>query len=176
MKPSFIVITVALCARVLTASTSQSPSVQDQEKALDSAVIAPTDWDSLKTIKSLEDNCDPQKNSDSCVSSLPKPRTTEEVSGIISASECYNVSKVLAAYKPCYPQIAKVAQASGEVEVLVVVDEAGNVTWAHALTGSPLLQFAAVRAACKWRFEPALCSGEKHKVNRVIAFNFTETK
>jgi TonB family protein len=74
----------------------------------------------------------------------------------VVASECYNASnvpKVVAAYKPCYPVIAAAAHASGKVDVLVVVDESGAVIWARAISGNPLLQSAAVRAACKWRFQ-----------------------
>ncbi len=164
-----ILIPTVVCAVLgFSVAASQSTNVQDHETALDSAIIAPTDWDSLKAIEMLDDDCDPGPKSESCASSLPKPKTTAEARGILVSDECNGKTKVLAGYKPCYPAIAKSANASGAVDVMVVVDESGKVTWAHGYRGHPLLQFAAVRAACKWRFEPARCG----RVNRMITFNF----
>jgi TonB family protein len=170
MKQKFIIIIVTLCILIFSNSPTRSNNVQDHEESLDSVVITPTDWNSLKDIEMLEDDCNPKKKCESCPGSLPKPKTTME-SGL-QISDCIGVGKVLTAYQPCYPKIAKAAKAFGVVHVMVVVDENGKVIWAHVWKGHPLLQFAAVRAACKWRFEPALCGSEKQKVNRMISFNF----
>jgi TonB family protein len=48
---------------------------------------------------------------------------------------------------PAYPAIAKAAHAFGEVKIEVTVDETGRVIAAHAVSGHPLLQAAAVSAA-----------------------------
>ena len=171
MKKRLISTIVVFCAIVLSTFASQSASIQDQEKALDSAIIAPTDWDSLDVID-MPDDCGSEQKSESCASSFPKPQTTSEGRAVIISDECNSKVKVLAAYRPCYPVIAKSAHASGTVKVMVVVDESGQVTWARAWRGHPLLQFAAVRAACKWRFEPARCGS----VNRMISFNFVKVE
>ena len=166
------------CLSVVSTSLSRSTNGQDDDP-LKNVVIAPTDWDSLKSIQTSSDDCGPEAKPTSCAGGLPKPKTTEEARGLIIASECYNgsnVSKVLVARKPCFPSIAKSAKASGAVDVMVVVDESGAVIWAHATKGHPLLQFAAVRAASKWRFEPVVCGDEKRSVNRMITFNFDELK
>jgi TonB family protein len=172
VKSRLIQTIAVFSALVLSAVASQSPNVQDHEKALDFALIAPTDWDSLKNLEVSDDDCDAEKRSESCDGGLPKPKTTAEARGMMISDECNGKTKVLAAYKPCYPAIAKSANASRAVDVMVVVDESGKVTWAHGYRGHPLLQFAAVRAACRWRFEPARCG----RVNRMITFNFVEAK
>ena len=73
---------------------------------------------------------------------------------------------------PAYPPIAKGARASGTVVVRVVVDEAGRVESAEAVSGHPLLQQAAVEAARQARFSPTLLSGQPIKVSGTITYNF----
>jgi TonB family protein len=80
--------------------------------------------------------------------------------------------KALSLPKPPYPPIAKTAQVSGTVLVQVVVDERGCVIAAHAVSGHPLLQAAAVAAARQACFSPTRLSGEPVKVSGVIAYNF----
>jgi len=73
---------------------------------------------------------------------------------------------------PGYPAIAKTAHASGTVTVQVLVDEEGKVVTAHAVSGHPLLQAAAVAAARQARFTPTKLSGQPVKVTGVIVYNF----
>jgi TonB family protein len=73
---------------------------------------------------------------------------------------------------PVYPPIARAARASGEVVVMVKVDECGKVVAAKAVSGHPLLQQAAAQAAYGWRFPPTRLSGEPVKVSGTISFNF----
>lgn len=74
--------------------------------------------------------------------------------------------------QPTYPPAAKAVHASGTVTVSVTIDEQGKVISAHALSGHPLLQAAAVAAAWSARFSPTKLSGQPVKVNGVITFNF----
>lgn len=73
---------------------------------------------------------------------------------------------------PPYPPIARSAHASGAVQVQVLIDENGNVISAHAVSGHPLLQAAAVAAARASKFTPTKLSGQPVKVNGVIIYNF----
>jgi protein TonB len=73
---------------------------------------------------------------------------------------------------PPYPAIARSAHASGAVQVQVLIDENGNVISAHATSGHPLLQAAAVAAARSSKFTPTKLSGQPVKVNGVIIYNF----
>lgn len=74
--------------------------------------------------------------------------------------------------QPPYPPIARSAHASGQVVVQVLIDENGSVVAAHATSGHPLLQAAAVNAARASRFTPTKLSGQPVKVNGVIIYNF----
>jgi len=74
---------------------------------------------------------------------------------------------------PEYPEIAKRAHASGSVTVEIVIDEAGSVISAHAVSGHPLLQAAAVSAARGAKFAPSRLEGEPVKVSGVIVYSFT---
>jgi protein TonB len=74
--------------------------------------------------------------------------------------------------EPAYPAIARAARASGAVSVEVTVDEAGNVIAAHAISGHPLLQAAAVTAARQASFRPTRLNGEPVKVNGLLVYNF----
>lgn len=80
--------------------------------------------------------------------------------------------KAVRLVQPPYPPIARSAHASGQVVVQVLIDENGNVVAAHATSGHPLLQAAAVNAARSSKFTPTKLSGQPVKVNGVIIYNF----
>ena len=80
--------------------------------------------------------------------------------------------KAISLPKPAYPPIARAAHASGTVVVQVLIDENGNVVSAHAVSGHPLLQAAAVGAAHQAKFSPTKLSGQPVKVTGVIQYNF----
>jgi TonB family protein len=73
---------------------------------------------------------------------------------------------------PEYPLIAKQARASGPVEVEVLIDEGGNVVAAHSVSGHPLLQAAAVKAARQAMFTPTRLNGEPVMVRGILTYNF----
>lgn len=73
---------------------------------------------------------------------------------------------------PEFPEIAKRAHASGSVTVEITIDETGNVISAHAISGHPLLQAAAVTAARQASFTPTRLSGEPVKVAGLLIYNF----
>ena len=80
--------------------------------------------------------------------------------------------KAISKPEPVYPAIAKAAHASGTVNVQVLVDEEGKVVAAHAVSGHPLLQAAAIAAAKQARFAPMKLSGQPVKVTGVLTYNF----
>ena len=82
--------------------------------------------------------------------------------------------KAISLPTPEYPPIARQAKASGTVVVQVTIDENGSVISAHAVSGHPLLQAAAVTAARQAKFSPTLLMGEPVKVTGVIVYNFGE--
>jgi TonB family protein len=74
--------------------------------------------------------------------------------------------------KVAHPPIAIAAHASGEVAVLIVISEEGKVIAAQSISGHPLLQAAAVRAARESTFNPYLVDGVPAKVLGTLTYNF----
>jgi TonB family protein len=74
--------------------------------------------------------------------------------------------------QPDYPPAAKAARVSGTVAVHVAVDEQGDVSWAQAVTGHPLLRAAGEEAARRAKFSQTLLCGKPVKVTGVIIYNF----
>ena len=98
---------------------------------------------------------------------VPKPTPPRApISGGVLNGKAINLPK------PAYPPIAKAARAAGTVVVQVLIDENGNVVSAHAVSGHPLLQGAAVGAARQAKFSPTKLSGQPVKVTGVIQYNF----
>ena len=81
-------------------------------------------------------------------------------------------SKALSKPAPVYPQAAVASNASGGVEVRVLVDESGRVISAKAVSGHLLLREAAVDAAYQARFSPTVFEGLAIKVSGVVTYNF----
>lgn len=100
---------------------------------------------------------------------LPAPRcqfpATIITGGILNG-------KAISKPAPAYPPIAKAARAQGTVVVEIVVGEDGNVVWASAVSGHPLLQQAAVAAARQAKFSPTRLSGQPVQVSGTLTYNF----
>ena len=75
--------------------------------------------------------------------------------------------------KPPYPAPAKAVGAKGNVNIQVMIDEAGRVVSAKAVSGHPLLRQVAETAARQATFNPTLLSGKPVKVTGVIVYKFT---
>src|SRR5262245_17131422 len=73
---------------------------------------------------------------------------------------------------PEYPLVARQAKAEGTVNVMVLIDEDGNVIEAKAVSGHPLLQAAAVNAARQAKFEPTRMEGKPIQVRGTVVYNF----
>lgn len=73
--------------------------------------------------------------------------------------------------EPEYPPTGT-PRGDATVVVQVMVDEAGRVLRATAVSGNPLLRQAAVEAARKARFTPTLLSGKPVKVTGTLNYHF----
>jgi TonB family protein len=122
-----------------------------------------------------------RKSSYPRLSPLAPPQPQALISRSASAnaknSKKVNVSEVkqgkaLRKLQPPYPPIAKAANASGQVKVQILISETGEVLDAHAVSGHPLLQDAAVQAARGWVFEPTEIAGRAVRVRGILTFNF----
>jgi TonB family protein len=92
--------------------------------------------------------------------------TSAQISGGVLNGKATNLPA------PEYPPIARSAHASGTVEVEVTIDETGRIIAAHAVSGHPLLQAAAVKAARQATFAPTRLNGEPVKVSGVLVYSF----
>ena len=101
----------------------------------------------------------------------PVPQPTPVVPKIVKVSEILN-SRAISLPKPPYPQMAKQIRVQGTVTVQVLIDEAGRVLSAKAMSGHPLLVPDSQRAAMQARFSPTTIGGVAVKVSGVITYNF----
>lgn len=81
-------------------------------------------------------------------------------------------ARVISLPRPNYPAEAREAKVTGAVRVRTTVDEQGNVVEAEAISGSPMLQAAAVAAALQAKFEPLVTNGRPVKTRSVISYSF----
>src|SRR5215470_13002944 len=97
----------------------------------------------------------------------PTPAVAPRVSKGVATGEA------LIKPQPVYPSIAKQINASGEVQVAIVIGENGRVIEAKAIKGHPVLRAAAEEAARKWVFRPTLLDGKPVKQPGTLTFVFT---
>jgi TonB family protein len=96
----------------------------------------------------------------------PLPQDPEKVSeGVLQGSAMIRVN-------PVYPPSARKMNATGTVEVEVTISEKGLVVDATAISGHFALRSAAVEAARKWVFKPAIFGGAPVKIKGVLTFTF----
>jgi TonB family protein len=97
----------------------------------------------------------------------PAPAVAPRVSKGVTSGEA------LIKPQPIYPSIAKQINASGEVQVSILIGENGRVIEAKAVKGHPVLRAAAEEAARKWVFRPTLLDGKPVKQPGTLTFVFT---
>jgi TonB family protein len=73
---------------------------------------------------------------------------------------------------PNYPAMAKQSQIEGEVTVNAVIDITGKLTNIKVVSGSPLLQQAALDSLRTWKYEPALLNDKPVPVQTSITVKF----
>ena len=96
----------------------------------------------------------------------PKPQAPLYVSNL-------QQSKLLRMVQPAYPKLAREARVSGTVTLKIIVNEKGDVTDVKVLSGHPLLQEAAARAAWQWKYAPTVLDGRPIPVTSIVTVAFT---
>jgi TonB family protein len=108
----------------------------------------------------------PQQFELSSLSGKPQPKPRQAISaGVLNG-------KAISLPKPYYSKKAEAARAVGPVTVEILVDESGTVIGARALSGNPLLQDVAVKAARQAKFKPVSLSGQPVRFRGVVSYNF----
>lgn len=72
-----------------------------------------------------------------------------------------------------YNPIARAAHVSGTVVVEAIIDEKGNVTQVHVISGPPLLLQSAINAVVGRRYEPTILDGEPVSIRLNVKVNFS---
>ena len=135
-------------------------------------VIAPTDNAASAQTQETKNSVelaleDLRKRNEPVVRGCFEPCSDEQ-----KAQSQVKIGEAIDKVMPIYPAIAMAARATGSVVVAVVIDEEGKVIAAHAASGHPLLQAAAVKAAKDSTFMPTTVAGAPVKVLATITYNF----
>ena len=96
----------------------------------------------------------------------PLPQDLEKV------SESMLQSRAINRVNPVYPSNVRKLNAAGTVQVEVTISEIGLVVEAKAISGHLALRSAAVEAARKWVFKPAIINDAPVKIKGVLTFTF----
>jgi TonB family protein len=73
---------------------------------------------------------------------------------------------------PDYPELARQFGMEGEVGVEVVINRAGKIITARAISGPQVLRDAAVTAARKWQFDPVVSERAAEQQSAKLTFRF----
>ena len=110
------------------------------------------------------------------VSGVDAAAGTTSVPGIFSAFSPtggrVKEPRLVVSSSPNYPPVAKQTGVEGEVTVSAVIDIAGKLTSMKVISGSPLLQQAALESLRKWKYEPALLNDKPVPVQTSITVKF----
>lgn len=99
-----------------------------------------------------------------CIENCPE----SEAAGDTQVKTGRSVNRVM----PEYPPTARAARVTGNVVVLILIDEDGNVIAAQSVSGHPLLQSAAVSAARQSTFTPTQVDDKPVKILATITYRF----
>jgi TonB family protein len=106
----------------------------------------------------------------------PPPPSTSSTKDFEQVSESDLQSRAITEVKPEYPPTAKKMKATGTVEVEITISAVGLVIEAKAISGHLALRSAAVEAARKWVFKPAMLNGKPIRVKSVLTFVFVPSE
>jgi protein TonB len=74
---------------------------------------------------------------------------------------------------PVYPPIAKASRTQGTVVLQANISRNGTIENLRVVSGSPMLQQAAIDAVKTWLYRPYLLSGEPVEVETTVNVVFT---
>jgi periplasmic protein TonB len=69
---------------------------------------------------------------------------------------------------PQYPVIAKASHTEGTVVLQAMISKAGTIEGLHVISGSPMLQQAAIDAVRNWRYRPYMLNGQAVEVETTV--------
>jgi periplasmic protein TonB len=126
------------------------------------------------------DNTGPLTNGDTAtggVGDVFRPQPQPRVVPIEPVSKAHLPSSVAAGlliYKviPHYPALARQMHLEGNVVLSATISKSGTIVNLHVVSGSPMLQQAALDTVSTWRYRPYLLNGQPVDVETTINVNF----
>jgi len=103
----------------------------------------------------------------------PQPRVVP-IEPVTKAHLPSSVAAGLLIYKviPRYPALARQMRLEGNVVLSATISKSGTIANLHVVSGSPMLQQAALDAVSTWRYRPYLLNGQPVDVETTINVNF----
>jgi protein TonB len=92
----------------------------------------------------------------------PKPRVSRMMEG-----------NLMVRVQPDYPPLARQARVQGSVILRAIISREGTIEHLQAISGSPMLVEAAIRAVRQWRYRPYVLNDQPVEVETQITVNFT---
>jgi protein TonB len=102
------------------------------------------------------------------VAGPPNANTTNT----LHVSTGVSAGMLIAPIQPAYPQIARSAGIQGTVVIQAIISKSGRIESTHVLSGSPMLQAAALDAVRAARYHPYLLNNQPTEVETTISINF----
>jgi protein TonB len=97
----------------------------------------------------------------------------EEPKGPIVISKGVAEGMVVLRIVPHYPPIAQASRTQGTVVLQAVISKSGTIQNLRVVSGSPMLQQAALDAVSQWRYRPYLLNGQPVDVETTINVVFS---
>jgi protein TonB len=103
------------------------------------------------------------------------PPAAASASALTRISTGVSAGLLLAPIRPEYPAIARLTRTEGTVTIEATISRSGAIESAHALSGPPILQQAALDAVRHARYRPYLLNGQPTAVQTTITIHFHAT-
>jgi protein TonB len=101
------------------------------------------------------------------------PRVVHQPQGPITISKGVAEGMAISKPSPAYPAIARAARVEGTVVLQATISKTGTIENLRVLSGSPMLQQAALNAVQQWRYRPYLLNGDPVEVETTINVIFS---
>jgi periplasmic protein TonB len=102
----------------------------------------------------------------------PPPPVAAKPKGPIRISSGMKQPRILSAPMPVYSPIARAAHVQGTVVIDAIIDEQGNVTQAHVVSGPALLVSSALKAVLARKYEPTMLDGQPVPIQLIVNVEF----
>jgi protein TonB len=91
---------------------------------------------------------------------------------LLPVSTGVSAGMLIGPIQPAYPQIARAAGIQGTVVIQAIISKSGRIESTRVLSGSPMLQAAALDAVRAARYRPYLLNNQPTEVETTISINF----